>query len=471
MCPTPQTASKAPSAKELPLCTLDDVAKHNKEDDAWIILDGLVYDVTKFIPDHPGGEIILKGLAGMDATIPFTQFHPVHIWKSEPSRFLVGKLEKDSKKILKSDMVDDFRNIQSQMRAEGLYDTNYYWYVGLMTWIFSILGACIYFVRKGSSENDLLQVLLGGGLLGLFWQQLAFVGHDLGHNSVTHVRNNDWSLGMPVVVFFGISVQWWKRSHNNHHVFSNSIDWDQDIQHLPFIALDKRIMKGFHSFYYDFRFNFGRIERFLVSWQHVIFYPVMMVARFNMYFQSYLLAFLMRHDAFVGWWFEVGALGLHWVYYLWILSHIPRWDWILYAVIMAHAVVALIHIQITLSHFAMPFYEGTGYKKGDKEAWIVKQFETTMDVDCSTWLDWFHGGLQFQLVHHLYPRIPRHNLRYVRDKYILPFAKKHGLTYHLHTFPHAIFSILLPRLRNEAYNASKIEFKNSMLGDMFNMNG
>ena len=34
-----------------------------------------------------------------------------------------------------------------------------------------------------------------------------------------------------------------------------------------------------------------------------------------------------------------------------------------------------------------------------------------MDVDCPPWLDFIHGGLQFQAVHHLFPRVPRHNLR------------------------------------------------------------
>jgi delta8-fatty-acid desaturase len=38
-------------------------------------------------------------------------------------------------------------------------------------------------------------------------------------------------------------------------------------------------------------------------------------------------------------------------------------------------------------------------------------WKSSMDVDCPTWLDWIHGGLQFQAVHHLFPRVPRHNLR------------------------------------------------------------
>ena len=50
----------------------------------------------------------------------------------------------------------------------------------------------------------------------------------------------------------------------------------------------------------------------------------------------------------------------------------------------------------------------------DENDWFRLQLATTMDVDCSEWMDWFHGGLQFQIEHHLFPRVPRHNLREVQ---------------------------------------------------------
>ena len=50
--------------------TLEEVRKHNKKDDAWIVLFGNVYDITGWISIHPGGEVIMKGI-GKDATEMF----------------------------------------------------------------------------------------------------------------------------------------------------------------------------------------------------------------------------------------------------------------------------------------------------------------------------------------------------------------------------------------------------------------
>jgi protoporphyrinogen oxidase len=69
--------------------TIAEVSKHNKKSDAWIIINKKVYDITKWIPQHPGGDIIMQGV-GKDATAMFDSIghssNAHHILKS----YLIG---------------------------------------------------------------------------------------------------------------------------------------------------------------------------------------------------------------------------------------------------------------------------------------------------------------------------------------------------------------------------------------------
>ena len=56
-----------------------------------------------------------------------------------------------------------------------------------------------------------------------------------------------------------------------------------------------------------------------------------------------------------------------------------------------------------------------------------------MDVDCPAWMDFVHGGLQFQAIHHLFPRVPRHNLRKVQGL-VREFCQETGIPYSILTF-------------------------------------
>lgn len=54
----------------------------------------------------------------------------------------------------------------------------------------------------------------------------------------------------------------------------------------------------------------------------------------------------------------------------------------------------------------METYHGRAYSNKETE-WYMMQLRTTMNVDTPAWLDWVHIGLQFQIEHHLFPRLPR----------------------------------------------------------------
>lgn len=73
--------------------TLADIAKHNKESDVWVTVDGKVLDVTKFIPDHPGGKMAIMAFAGRDATEEFNMVHDKGVIEKYAPETIIGKLK------------------------------------------------------------------------------------------------------------------------------------------------------------------------------------------------------------------------------------------------------------------------------------------------------------------------------------------------------------------------------------------
>ena len=74
--------------------TLEEVAKHNTKDDCWVIVDGQVLDVTKFLPDHPGGEKAILLYAGRDATEEFNMLHDPKVIPRYAPEATIGVLKK-----------------------------------------------------------------------------------------------------------------------------------------------------------------------------------------------------------------------------------------------------------------------------------------------------------------------------------------------------------------------------------------
>lgn len=71
----------------------EEVAQHNTKDDCWVIIHGKVYDVTEFLPEHPGGPSIIIKYAGKDATKAFDPIHPGDtLTKYLPKKYHLGEV-------------------------------------------------------------------------------------------------------------------------------------------------------------------------------------------------------------------------------------------------------------------------------------------------------------------------------------------------------------------------------------------
>ncbi|KAK5115582.1 hypothetical protein LTR62_001241 [Meristemomyces frigidus] len=327
-----------------------------------------------------------------------------------------------------ANIVQKYKQLDQRLRDERLYDCNYYAY-GIEIIRYTTLAALSYYCLQTG------YYALSAIFLGCFWHQLTFTVHDAGHMGITHDFHIDTCISIFIADFLGgLSACWWKRNHNVHHIVTNSAEHDPDIQHMPFFAISPRFFDSLRSTYYDRIMTFDAVAKSTLKWQHWLYYPILCFGRFNLYVLSWQYIILGQGPRKgPAWWHRYLEMAgqiffWYWFGYLTVYRSIPSASQRLLFVAISHAVTMPVHVQITLSHFAMSTAD-----LGPAESFPQRMLRTTMDVDCPRWLDWFHGGLQFQAVHHLFPRMPRHNLRRAQ-KLVMEFCGDVGIPYALYGF-------------------------------------
>ncbi|KAJ2904645.1 hypothetical protein MKZ38_007481 [Zalerion maritima] len=325
-------------------------------------------------------------------------------------------------------IVEKYRELNERIKAEGLYNCNYTAYAWEVSRYSLLFAGFLFFLHKGWYVPSSI-------CLGVFWHQLVFTAHDAGHMGITHHFQVDTCIGIFIADFLGgLSIGWWKRNHNVHHIVTNSPEHDPDIEHMPFFAISHRFLLNLRSSYYERIMAYDFAAKFLLRFQAYSYYLILTLGRFNLYRLSWEFLILglgpKKGPAWWHRWMEMVGQVVFWYWFGYgVLYCSIEGNWNRFVFVMiSHAVTMPLHVQITLSHFAMSSAE-----LGPAESFPQKMLRTTMDVDCPQWLDFFHGGLQFQAIHHLYPRIPRHNLRNTQ-RLVQEFCNDVGIPYALYGF-------------------------------------
>lgn len=73
--------------------TLEECSKHRSEKDCWLIIHGKVYDVTKFLDEHPGGYDIVVAASGKDGTEDFEEIGHSSTAKEMLADYYIGEYE------------------------------------------------------------------------------------------------------------------------------------------------------------------------------------------------------------------------------------------------------------------------------------------------------------------------------------------------------------------------------------------
>lgn len=298
-----------------------------------------------------------------------TEASVAHAISSDPSNYpgLDGKSQHE--------VVAKYRQLDQILQSEGLYHCPYSRYAVECTRYAVLYCLFLTFLHYNYYALSAL-------CLGLLWHLLSFVVHDAGHLSITHGFHIDTCIGILVADFIGgLSVGWWKRNHNVHHIATNSPEHDPDIQHMPFFAISPRFFYGLRSTYYDHEMRLDAAAHFFIKYQHYLYYPILLFGRFNLYrlAWSYLLDPKQAPRKGPAWWHRYLEVAGHVVFWYWfgyrtLYLSVPSWSSRLVFLLISHMATAPLHVQLTLSHFAM---SSTDF--GIQESFAQKMVRTTMD--------------------------------------------------------------------------------------------
>nr|AAM94345.1 delta-6-desaturase [Argania spinosa] len=422
--------------------TSDELKNHDKPGDLWISILGKAYDVSDWVTDHPGGSFPLKSLAGQEVTDAFVAFHPASTWKNL-DKFFTGYYLKDYSV---SEVSKDYSKLVFEFSKMGLYDKAGHIMFATLCFIAMLFAMSVYGVLR--CEGVLVH-LFSGCLMGFLWIQSGWIGHDPGHYMVVSDSRLNKFMGIFAAnCLSGISIGWSKWNHNAHHIACNSLEYDPDLQYIPFLVVSSKFFGSLTSHFYEKRLTIDSLSRFFVSYQHWTFYTIMCAARLNMYVQSLIMLLTKRNVSYRA--HELLGCLVFSIWYPLLVSCLPNWGERIMFVIASLSVTGMQQVQFSLNHFSSSVYVG----KPNGNNWFETQTDGTLDISCPPWMDWFHGGLQFQIEHHLFPKMPRCNLRTI-SPYVIELCKKHNLPYNYASFSKAN-EMTLRTLRNTALQARDI---------------
>ncbi|KAI9295743.1 delta6 fatty acid desaturase [Neoconidiobolus thromboides FSU 785] len=408
-------------------------AKQNNSDDKIVtIINGKVYDITDFINEHPGGPVI-KTQIGIDATDTFNAFHPPNIqeiltdyYDEELTKQYKLKGEKDN------EFLKEIRNLKKDFEKEGLFKSNkpFYLMIGVLN-ISIFLSSVIVLKHFG---HTLIGVLISALLMGLFWQQCGWHAHEYLHHQVFENRYLNNTVGG---LFFGavcqgFSPSWWKDKHNTHHASPNVHNDDPDIDTHPFLAWSENVMELYTEL--DDQELGSQMKLFMLNNQKFLFFPLLAFARLSWCFFSlwYSLSNGQLGDKKKQFIpispIEPLCLVLHWVINFFIAFYYPT-TWIkslLFLFFSQTSSGVLIAAVFSLNHNGMRILTKDEANELD---FYQLQIETGRDVIPSYFMTWFTGGLNYQIEHHLFPTLPRHNFQFTQKR-VQALCNKYDIKYH-----------------------------------------
>lgn len=388
-----------------------------------ITYQGRKYDLTRWIDRHPGGAAPIAYFLDTDATVPMHMFHDM---RSKVVQMWLPKFDRgpDPDRPLR-DFDRDYLALEELFIQKGWFTPSMPWFIYKTCAVLLFLALAIYVDHPWAK----------GALLGLFVHQGAFLAHDTCHDAAFPRRAREimgWFFG---TVCFGLNHQKWTREHNLHHLINNRPLQDPQINNMPDLLYSYREVESFERE----RRPLSRRNKWMMGYAHLWLLPVLFlygranairaeVKRAWRYKATLYLRGVVVHIAIFAA-VIAAAIGKNGVAQL--------WSYLIVVPLVALALSGTLHLQLIMSHGYRPRL----YKEEQDALGMKIQIISNQNVTASLFTAWFHGGLENHIEHHLFPRIPRHNLPKLRP-YVRELCEKHGLPYNTDPFWKCVWDFL-----------------------------
>ncbi|XP_011947756.1 PREDICTED: putative fatty acid desaturase 2-like protein FADS2P1 isoform X1 [Cercocebus atys] len=399
--------------KRLNMYTWQEIQRHNQEADQWLVINRKVYNVSSWADRHPGGRRVLNHYAGEDATDVFRAMHPEpDIVQLYLKPLLIGELapgEHSQERHKNSQLVKDFQELRRIIESMNMFHANlgfFFLHFAQILMLEMLAWLILYHFGSGWPVTIFISFLLT-----ISQAQSSFLQHDVGHLSI--FKKSKWNHVMHKFVMChlkGLSANWWNYRHFQHHVKPNIYPKDPDIDMGPLFLLgDSQPVK----------YGKKKIKYINYEKQHLYFYmvglPLLMPVYFNL--QSMQVMYLRRY------WVDIAWVSSFYIRYF--ITFGPYYG-IFGTVLLIYLVKFLespwIAYVTQMSHIPMRM------STEENRDWLSTQVLATCNIEQSFFNDWFTGHLNFQIEHHLFPTMPRHNYHKVAPL-VRSLCAKHGLQY------------------------------------------
>ncbi|WP_370616922.1 fatty acid desaturase family protein [Mumia sp. Pv 4-285] len=303
-----------------------------------------------------------------------------------------------------------FSDLLHQVRAKGLLERRSGRYaVRIAATIAAFAGLWVAFFLLGDSWWQLLVA----AAMGVVITQFGFLGHDAAHRQIFRsAEANAWAARLLAGVFAGLSYGWWRAKHNKHHQAPNQEGVDPDIgpgalAFTPEIVAQRR--SGFAGWF--------------VARQGWLFFPLLTLEGLNLHYASIRTS--MDRTVKRPWQrLELVLVSTRLVAYVVVLLVVLP-----FGLAAAFFAVQMAVFGLTLGMSFAPNHKGMPIVPPEMRLdFLRRQVLVSRNIRGSWLVDEMMGGLNYQVEHHLFPSMPRGNLRKARP-IVRDFCLRHDVPY------------------------------------------